>query len=83
MKPGVQVVTPNPFSSGSARWNLVAAYGAELQLGRTPAQAQAYLKQLLTNTVGPALERQRRAGDLPLRGPATSSSTTRTTRSRP
>ena len=40
VKPGVQVVTPNPFSSGSARWNLAAAYGAELKLGKTPAQAQ-------------------------------------------
>jgi sulfate transport system substrate-binding protein len=50
-KPGVQVVTPNPFSSGSARWNLAAAYGAELKLGKTPAQAQAYLTQLLKNTV--------------------------------
>ena len=28
MRPGVQVVTPNPFSSGSAKWNILAAYGA-------------------------------------------------------
>ena len=32
--PGVKVVTPNPFSSGSARWNLMAGYGAELKLGK-------------------------------------------------
>jgi sulfate/thiosulfate-binding protein len=51
VKPGVQVITPNPFSSGSARWNLMAAYGAELKLGKTPAQAKAYLTQLLKNTV--------------------------------
>ena len=51
IKPGVQVVTPNPFSSGSARWNLAAAYGAELKLGKTPAQADSYLAQLLKNTV--------------------------------
>jgi sulfate/thiosulfate transport system substrate-binding protein len=51
IRPGVQVVTPNPFSSGSARWNVAAAYGAELKLGKNPAQAQAYLAQLLKNTV--------------------------------
>ena len=28
VKPGVQVITPNPFSSGSAKWNILAAYGA-------------------------------------------------------
>lgn len=43
VKPGVKVVTPNPFSSGSARWNIMAAYGAALKQGDTPAQAQAYL----------------------------------------
>src|SRR3984893_4907812 len=34
IKPGVQVLTPNPFTSGSARWNVMAAYGAELKEGR-------------------------------------------------
>src|SRR5215831_3301582 len=29
VKPGVQVITPNPFTSGSARWNVMAAYGAQ------------------------------------------------------
>jgi sulfate/thiosulfate transport system substrate-binding protein len=43
VKPGVKVITPNPFSSGSARWNVMAAYGAALHQGDTPAQAQAYL----------------------------------------
>jgi len=51
VKPGVQVVTPNPFSSGSARWNLMAAYGAQLKEGKSPAQAQAFLKKLLEHTV--------------------------------
>ncbi len=51
IKPGVQVVTPNPFSSGSARWNLAAAYGAQLKLGKTPAEADKYLTELLKNTV--------------------------------
>ena len=51
VKPGVQVLTPNPFSSGGARWNLMAAYGAQLEEGKPDAQAQEYLKQLLANTV--------------------------------
>ena len=50
-KPGVQVLTPNPFSSGSARWNVMAAYGAQLKEGKTQAQAQAYLTALFHNVV--------------------------------
>ena len=49
--PGVQVVTPNPFSSGSAKWNVLAAYGAERRLGKTDAQATSYVKQLFTHVV--------------------------------
>ena len=51
IKPGVQVLTPNPFTSGSARWNIMAAYGAQLKEGKTPAQAQEYLKALFHNVV--------------------------------
>jgi sulfate transport system substrate-binding protein len=51
IKPGVQVLTPNPFTSGSARWNVMAAYGAQLKEGKTPAQAQEYLKALFHNVV--------------------------------
>ena len=46
LKPGIQVITPNPFSSGGARWNVMAAYGAALKQGKTPAQAQDFLLQL-------------------------------------
>jgi len=51
LKPGVRIFTPNPFSSGSARWNIMAAYGAELKLKKTPSQADAYLQSLLAKTV--------------------------------
>ncbi len=51
VKPGVQVVTPNPFSSGSAKWNVLAAYGAERRLGKTDAQATAYVRQLFRHVV--------------------------------
>jgi sulfate/thiosulfate-binding protein len=47
VKPGVEVLTPNPFTSGGAKWNLMAAYGAQLQQGRSRAQALDYLRQLL------------------------------------
>ena len=48
-KPGVQVIEPNPFASGSARWNVMAAYGAQLAQGKSPAQANAYLGRLFHN----------------------------------
>ena len=51
IKPGVGVLTPNPFTSGSARWNIMAAYGAQLQEGKTPAQAEEYLEKLFKNVV--------------------------------
>ena len=43
---GVEVVTPNPFTSGGARWNVMAAYGAQRKLGKTHEQAVAYLNEL-------------------------------------
>jgi sulfate/thiosulfate transport system substrate-binding protein len=49
LKPGVQVITPNPFTSGGARWNVMAAYGAWLKLGKTKKQAQARLLALFKN----------------------------------
>jgi sulfate/thiosulfate-binding protein len=45
IKPGVQVITPNPFTSGGARWNVMAAYGAQRKAGKTDKQAIAYLKK--------------------------------------
>lgn len=48
-KPGIGVVTPNPGSSGSARWNILAAYQSIIANGGTEADAQTYLKKLLAN----------------------------------
>jgi sulfate transport system substrate-binding protein len=48
-KSGVQVITPNPFTSGGARWNVMAAYGAERAQGKTDKQAIDYLKKLFKN----------------------------------
>src|SRR4051794_13596421 len=49
VKPGVQVIEANPFASGGARWNVMAAYGAQLAEGKSDAQAQAYLGKLFHN----------------------------------
>lgn len=51
VKPGVQVVTPNPFTSGSARWNIMAAYGAQLKEGKSAAQGETFLTELFKNVV--------------------------------
>jgi sulfate/thiosulfate transport system substrate-binding protein len=51
VKPGVDVITPNPSTSGSARWNILAGYGAQLKEGKTPAEALAYVNTLLTKNV--------------------------------
>jgi sulfate transport system substrate-binding protein len=50
-KKGIEVVTPNPFTSGGARWNVMAAYGAQIQQGKSEAEATAYLKDLFANVV--------------------------------
>ncbi|CAN5613662.1 sulfate ABC transporter substrate-binding protein [soil metagenome] len=44
-KPGVQVVSPNPDTSGAARWNILAVYGAAQRSGRDPAQAVTSLRK--------------------------------------
>jgi sulfate/thiosulfate transport system substrate-binding protein len=51
LKPGVQVITPNPFTSGGAKWNLMAAYGGALRAGRTPSQGVDYLRKLWKHVV--------------------------------
>lgn len=48
-KPGVEVITPNPFTSGGARWNIMAAYGAQIRQGKSPRAAVNYLKDLFTH----------------------------------
>ena len=50
-KPGVEILTPDPASSGGARWNIVAAYGAAMR-GEVPGYAAndpAAAQQLLTD----------------------------------
>jgi sulfate/thiosulfate-binding protein len=47
----VGVVTPNPFSSGAARWNIMAVYGTLINEGKTPDQALEGVKTLLEKAV--------------------------------
>jgi sulfate transport system substrate-binding protein len=49
VKPGIKIVTPDPASSGSAKWNILAAYSHVIQDGGTDAQAQDYLKKFFAN----------------------------------
>jgi sulfate/thiosulfate-binding protein len=52
VKPGVKVITPNPASSGSAKWNILAAWAhAENAPGGSDAKAKAFVTKLLHNTV--------------------------------
>ena len=49
IKPGIQVINPNPFTSGGARWNVMAAWGAQIKQKKTEKQANAYLTALYEN----------------------------------
>jgi sulfate/thiosulfate transport system substrate-binding protein len=46
---GVQVITPNPKTSGGARWNYLAAWGHELERGGDDARAEALVKKIFAN----------------------------------
>ncbi|MBO3750200.1 sulfate ABC transporter substrate-binding protein [Streptosporangiaceae bacterium NEAU-GS5] len=49
IKPGTEVITPNPFTSGGARWNVLAGYGAKSSKGADQASGLKYLDSLFTN----------------------------------
>jgi sulfate/thiosulfate-binding protein len=51
LRPDVDIVTPNPFTSGGARWNIMAAYGSWRKQGKTDKQAQANLLKMWKNVV--------------------------------
>jgi sulfate/thiosulfate transport system substrate-binding protein len=50
-KSGVQVVTPDPFPSGGAKWNVLAAYGQARKAGKSDKKAQAYVLSLFKHVV--------------------------------
>src|SRR5690348_11253875 len=45
-----EVITPNPFSSGSARWNIMAIYGSAIEEGANEAEALEAVKTVLEKT---------------------------------
>jgi sulfate/thiosulfate-binding protein len=51
LKPGVKVLTPNPFTSGAAKWNILAAYGAKSGGGENAQAGLDYLRRLITKHV--------------------------------
>ncbi len=54
IKPGVKIVTPDPASSGSAKWNILAAYEHVISDGGTEADAKTYLTKFFGNVVSRA-----------------------------
>jgi sulfate transport system substrate-binding protein len=46
----VEIITPNPFSSGAARWNIMAIYGSQLHQGKSPEEALDAVKTVLEKT---------------------------------
>ena len=51
LKPGVEVLTPNPFSSGAAKWNLLGGYGWASDAGKNPQAGVDYLDKLIKDHV--------------------------------
>ena len=51
VKPGVGIITPNPSSSGSARWNILAAWAHVVGNGGTEEEAKEFLRKFFTNAV--------------------------------
>lgn len=51
IKPGIQIVTPDPASSGSAKWNLLAAYEQVIAQGGSQSAAKDYLTKFFKNVV--------------------------------
>jgi sulfate/thiosulfate transport system substrate-binding protein len=58
IKEGIEVIEPNPFTSGGAKWNIMAAYGAQLEAGKSDDEARQYLTELFDHV--PVLDKSAR-----------------------
>jgi sulfate/thiosulfate transport system substrate-binding protein len=58
IKDDTEVIEPNPFTSGGAKWNIMAAYGAQLENGKSESQAKDYLTKLFDHV--PVLDKSAR-----------------------
>lgn len=65
---GVEVVTPNPFSSGSAKWNLLAPYAAKSEGGKNEQAGLDYIDKLVTEHVKVQPKSGREASEAFLQG---------------
>jgi sulfate transport system substrate-binding protein len=45
-----EVITPNPATSGGAKWNIMAAYGSQINQGSSPEEALDFVRQILDQT---------------------------------
>jgi len=68
LKPGVEVVTPSPLSSGSAKWNLLAPYAAKSNGGKDAAAGIDFVTKLVTEHVKTRPGSGREATDLFVQG---------------
>jgi sulfate transport system substrate-binding protein len=51
LREGIEVITPNPFTSGGAKWNIMAGYGAQIEQGKSEEEAVDYLRELFVEHV--------------------------------
>jgi sulfate transport system substrate-binding protein len=58
VKDDVEVITPNPYTSGGAKWNIMAAWGAQLEQGKSEDEAKDYLSTLFDHV--PVLDKSAR-----------------------
>jgi sulfate/thiosulfate transport system substrate-binding protein len=58
VKDDLEVIEPNPFTSGGAKWNIMAAYGAQLEEGKSPQEAKDYVARLFEHV--PVLDKSAR-----------------------
>ena len=68
LKPGVEVVTPSPLSSGSAKWNLLAPYAAKSDGGKNQQAGLDFVTKLVTEHVKTRPGSGREATDVFLQG---------------
>ncbi|MDT5102760.1 MAG: sulfate/thiosulfate transport system substrate-binding protein, partial [Mycobacterium sp.] len=68
LQPGVEVVTPSPLSSGSAKWNLLAPYAAKSNGGKDAQAGLDYVNKLVTEHVKTRPGSGREATDVFLQG---------------
>ncbi|BBY90148.1 sulfate ABC transporter substrate-binding protein [Mycolicibacterium tokaiense] len=68
LQPGVEVVTPSPLSSGSAKWNLLAPYAAKSNGGQNPEAGIDFVNKLVTEHVKTRPGSGREATDVFLQG---------------